>query len=114
MGMVEQIAGDTALSRNSNYIERMLRVRSGSSTTENESRLTTAYQAWIRTTSRDAAPPAALRPVSAARGLSLLRGQFGPTYPAGDRQSPRGRRNARQHVALMSRQELVIVSMSTA
>jgi hypothetical protein len=55
----------------------MLRMRSGSATTENESRLTTAYQAWIRTTSTDAAPPAALRLVSAARGLSLLRGQFG-------------------------------------
>ena len=77
MGMVEQIAGDTAPSRNSNYIELMLRMRSGSSTAENESRLTMAYQAWIRTTSTDAAPPAALRLVSAARGLSLLRGQFG-------------------------------------
>src|SRR4029078_8603111 len=56
MGMVEQIAGDTAPSRNSNYVELMLRVRSGSSTTENESRLTTAYQAWMRRTSTAAAP----------------------------------------------------------
>jgi predicted permease len=77
MGMVEQIAGDTAPSRNSNYIELMLRMRSGSSTTEKESRLTAAYQEWIRTTSVDGAPPAALRLVSAAMGLSLLRGQFG-------------------------------------
>jgi len=79
MGMVDQIAGDTAPSKDSNYIELTLRVGPSSSKAELENTLTAAYRAWVTRASpaSGGSLPPTLRLVPAAKGLSLLRGQFG-------------------------------------
>lgn len=83
LSMTAQMAAGPKPSRNSNYIELMLRVVPDSSKVALESALTAAYREWMSATSTPPAGAAAslqqpaLRLVPAGRGLSLLRGQYG-------------------------------------
>jgi predicted permease len=82
LSMTPQMAGDPVPSRDSNYIELMMRVTPPASLAAVEGALALAYQDRIRTTSpTQSIGPAqpqqpSLRLVPAAGGLSLLRGQY--------------------------------------
>lgn len=79
LSMTAQMAGDLKPSKNSNYIELMLRVGPSASMVVLETILTAKYRDWMSATSTPLASgqDPTLRLVPAGRGLSLLRGQYG-------------------------------------
>jgi predicted permease len=77
VGLTPLLAGDLRPSRNSNYLELMMRIPSPARIGIVEESLTTAYRQWMAAAAPQSAQQPRLQLVPAGRGFSLLRGQYG-------------------------------------